>query len=122
MIDHIGMKVGDLARSRAFYEKALNPLGYTVVKEFGSNAAGFGAEGKPSFWIGGGRKGSGGVHIAFAAVDRASVDAFYEAALSAGGVDNGKPGVREQYHPHYYGAFVFDPDGNNVEAVCHRPG
>jgi catechol 2,3-dioxygenase-like lactoylglutathione lyase family enzyme len=115
----MGIGVGDLPRSKAFFEAALKPLGYELMMDFGE-ACGFGAKGKPDFWITT-RQRSGPVHIAFASDDRATVDAFHEAALAAGGEDNGGPGLREIYHPTYYGAFVLDPDGNNVEAVCHRP-
>jgi catechol 2,3-dioxygenase-like lactoylglutathione lyase family enzyme len=126
MIDHIGFPVSDYARSKAFYEKALAPLGYTVIMEFaettsGSPAIGFGRDGKPDFWIGGEGGLQGVLHVAIAADNRAMVDAFYRAALAAGGQDNGAPGLRPHYHPNYYGAFVLDPDGHNVEAVCHRP-
>ena len=126
MIDHIGFPVSDYARSKAFYEKALAPLGYSVIMEFaettsGSPAVGFGRDGKPDFWIGGEGGLQGTLHVAIAADNRATVDAFYRAALVAGGKDNGAPGLRPHYHPNYYGAFVFDPDGNNVEAVCHAP-
>jgi catechol 2,3-dioxygenase-like lactoylglutathione lyase family enzyme len=126
MIDHIGFPVADYARSKAFYTQALAPLGYTLIMEVqqtenDSPAAGFGMNGKPDFWIG----GEGGldrlIHIAIAAKDRPSVDAFHRAALAAGGKDNGAPGLRPHYHPNYYGAFVFDPDGHNIEAVCHAP-
>lgn len=127
MIDHLGFPVADLARSRAFYEKALAPLGYTVLmevsaEETGTNAhVGFGADGKPDFWLASGGGVIGRLHVAFAAKDRATVDAFHAAALAAGGTDNGGPGLRPHYHPNYWGAFVLDPDGHNVEAVCHRP-
>ena len=127
MLDHIGLSVADIDRSKVFYEAALKPLGLGVVMEVtaaqtGAEAhAGFGAEGKPFFWIGTGAKPEGGTHVAFTARDRAEVDAFYRAALAAGGRDNGAPGLRPHYHPNYYGAFVLDPDGNNIEAVCHRP-
>ena len=126
MIDHIGFPVSDYARSKAFYEQALAPLGYTVIMEFaqtesGSPAVGFGRDGKPDFWIGGEGGLQGIMHIAIAADNRAAVDAFYHAAIAAGGKDNGAPGVRPHYHPSYYGAFVLDPDGHNIEAVCHRP-
>jgi catechol 2,3-dioxygenase-like lactoylglutathione lyase family enzyme len=126
MIDHLGFSVSDYARARAFYEKALAPLGYVLVmettaQETGKPAAGFGADGKPDFWIGGEGKLDKPLHIAIVAEDRATVDAFYRAALAAGGRDNGPPGVRPQYHPNYYGAFVLDPDGHNIEAVCHTP-
>jgi catechol 2,3-dioxygenase-like lactoylglutathione lyase family enzyme len=121
MMDHIGVGVSNLAASRAFYERALAPLGIAVVAEV-PGAAGFGRDGKPSFWIGEAEgEASGPIHIAFVAADRATVDAFHREALAAGGRDNGGPGVREIYHPAYYGAFVLDPDGNNAEAVTHRP-
>ena len=126
MIDHLGFSVSDYARAKAFYEKALAPLGYVLVmettaQETGKPAAGFGADGKPDFWIGDEGKLDKPLHIAIVAEDRATVDAFYRAALAAGGRDNGPPGVRPQYHPNYYGAFVLDPDGHNIEAVCHTP-
>jgi catechol 2,3-dioxygenase-like lactoylglutathione lyase family enzyme len=124
MIDHIGFPVSDYARAKAFYEKALSPLGYGVVMEVrqdahDSPAAGFGINGKPDFWIGGEGRLNKPVHIAIAAKDRAAVDAFHKAAIAAGGKDNGAPGIRAHYHPNYYGAFVLDPDGHNIEAVCH---
>jgi catechol 2,3-dioxygenase-like lactoylglutathione lyase family enzyme len=128
MIDHVGFPVSDYARSKLFYEKALAPLGYALVMEVtaaqtesGSPAAGFGIGGKPDFWIGGEGGLSKPLHVAIAANDRSAVDAFYRAALAAGGKDNGAPGLRPQYHPNYYGAFVLDPDGHNIEAVCHVP-
>ncbi len=122
MLDHLVLGVADYERSKAFYRAALAPLGYEIVLEVNELSCGFGAAGtgKPEFFVGA-RERSGPVHVAFASPDRAGVDAFYEAAMAAGATDNGKPGLRELYHPHYYGAFVFDPDGNNVEAVCHRP-
>lgn len=126
MIDHIGFPVSDLARSRAFYEAALAPLGYRVLRtvsaaDTGAEAhVGFGVE-KPDFWLSTGRAGPLRLHVAFAAADRAGVDAFYAAAIAAGAGDNGAPGLRPHYHPNYYGAFVLDPDGHNIEAVCHRP-
>jgi catechol 2,3-dioxygenase-like lactoylglutathione lyase family enzyme len=119
VLDHIAIGVSDLQRSRAFYEGALAPLEVGVLLEF-PGTVGFGRDQMPRFWIGAGRHVAP-VHIAFMAPDRATVDAFHDAALAAGGSDNGPPGVREIYHPHYYGAFVFDPDGYNVEAVCHLP-
>jgi catechol 2,3-dioxygenase-like lactoylglutathione lyase family enzyme len=127
MLDHVGIQVSDFAKARAFYEKALAPLGYAVLMEFpvaekGPNGvAGFGRAPKPDFWIAQGAKMAPGVHLAFTADDRKTVDAFYKAAMAAGGKDNGGPGLRPQYHPNYYGAFVLDPDGHNVEAVCHAP-
>ena len=126
MIDHIGFPVSDYQRSKAFYLQALAPLAYTLVMEVtqqngADQAAGFGAGGKPDFWIG----GEGGLekplHVAIVAKDRATVDAFYKAAIAAGGRDNGAPGIRPHYHSNYYGAFVLDPDGHNIEAVCHAP-
>lgn len=126
MIDHIGFPVSDLARSRAFYDRALAPLGIELLMEVteemtGGHGAhlGYGRAGKPFFWIGSGRPAGPGTHVAFAAPDRATVDTFHAAALAAGGQDNGAPGLRPEYHPGYYGAFVLDPDGNNVEAVHH---
>lgn len=124
MLDHVSIAVRDLDRSLAFYEAALRPLGIERLMTYVDDAGvprhiGFGDGGKPSFWIGRGEAIQGYVHVALAAKDRASVDAFHEAALAAGGRDNGKPGLRPQYHPGYYGAFVLDPDGCNVEAVHH---
>ena len=121
MIDHVGLEVRDLDASKSFYTAALAPLGYAKLAEY-PEAVGFGREGKPDFWIGkrGGTPGT--THVAILGADRATVDAFHEAALAAGGRDNGAPGVRTLYHPTYYGAYVLDPDGNNVEAVCHSPG
>ena len=119
MIDHIGIHVKDIERSKAFYTKALAPLGYELIMKW-EQFAGFGIGGKPDFWIGKGEV-KGAVHVAFRASGRAQVRSFYEAALAAGGKDNGPPGTRPHYHEHYYGAFVRDPDGHNVEAVCHEP-
>jgi catechol 2,3-dioxygenase-like lactoylglutathione lyase family enzyme len=119
VIDHMNVNVRDLEGAKRFYGAALKPLGYELMMEF-AGVAGFGRDGKPDFWVAEADAGAG-VHVAFAAQDRATVDAFHEAALSAGGKDNGGPGVREQYHPTYYGAYVHDADGNNVEAVCHSP-
>lgn len=127
MLDHIGFPVADLARSRAFYEAALAPLGYAVLMEApaaltgAETHLGFGAPGKPDFWLASGGALGGRLHVAFSAPDRATVDAFHTAAIAAGGRDNGGPGLRPHYHPTYYGAFVLDPDGHNIEAVCHRP-
>jgi len=124
MLDHIGFAVAELQRSRAFFTAALAPLGIAVQMEVtaeqtgGAAHVGFGRNGKPFFWIGTGRAPSGSAHVAFAAPSRAAVDAFYRAARDAGGADNGPPGLRPHYHPNYYAAFVFDPDGNNIEAVC----
>ncbi len=126
MIDHIGICVKDYAASKAFYDAALGALGasmvMTVPEEYtnGVKIGGYGRE-KPDFWLHGSGEPGPGRHIAFSARNRAEVDAFYNAAMGAGGRDNGPPGIRAHYHPDYYGAFVFDPDGNNVEAVCHKP-
>jgi catechol 2,3-dioxygenase-like lactoylglutathione lyase family enzyme len=119
MLDHLGIGVSDLAASRRFYEQALAPLDYELVLEV-PKAVGLGASGKPDFWLEERPRGEP-IHVAFAARDRSVVDAFHAAGLAAGGRDNGAPGVREHYHPTYYGAYVLDPDGNNVEAVCHAP-
>ena len=128
MLDHIGFAVSNVKASRIFYEKALKPLGIKMVMEVtpemtGSDDShfGFGTEFKPFFWIGSGKKRVTGLHVAFVAERRKIVDDFYAAAIAAGGKDNGKPGLRPHYHENYYGAFVLDPDGINVEAVCHKP-
>lgn len=127
MLDHIGIDVSDVERSKAFYRAALAPLGYRLIKEVPQRrAAGFGVadgQGKSTdpagdFWIVKGPP-TPSVHIAFNAASRAAVDAFFAAAMAAGGRDNGPPGLRPRYHANYYGAFVFDPDGYNIEAVCH---
>ena len=127
MFDHVGYSVSDLAGARAFYDAALAPLGIKVLHHITEEQTsghgaylGYGRE-RPQFWIGTGQKHAPGVHVAFAADSRALVDAFHAAAIAAGGADNGAPGVRPQYHEHYYGAFVRDPDGHNIEAVCHQP-
>jgi catechol 2,3-dioxygenase-like lactoylglutathione lyase family enzyme len=120
MIDHLGLLVSDLERSIAFYTKALAPLGYEVLMRFGPHA-GLGANKKADLWISSVATPTDKLHLAFRAPSRSVVKAFYEAALAAGGKDNGAPGVREMYHPEYYGAFVLDPDGHNIEAVCHEP-
>ena len=119
ILDHVGITVSSFAKARAFYAAALAPLGIHEVMVF-ETFAGFGREG-PEFWIGEGRAASAAprIHIAFAAGTRADVDAFYRAAIAAGGTDNGAPGLRPHYHPNYYGAFVLDADGHNIEAVCH---
>ncbi|MBR0773767.1 VOC family protein [Bradyrhizobium diazoefficiens] len=127
MIDHMGFSVSDYERAKAFYAKALAPLGYSLIMEVPaertghSAAAGFGAGGKPDFWFGAGGAMNKPMHVAILAKDRATVDAFYKAAMAAGGRDNGPPGIRAHYHANYYGAFVLDPDGHNIEAVCHAP-
>ena len=127
MIDHVGITVADPARSRRFYEQALAPLGYAVLSEIpkehtgGKVVLGYGVAPKPDFWVGEGTPNQPRVHLAFRAKTHAEVDAFYRAAMAAGGRDNGPPGTRPHYHQHYYGAFVLDPDGHNVEACCHDP-
>jgi catechol 2,3-dioxygenase-like lactoylglutathione lyase family enzyme len=122
MLDHVGLDVSDYDRSRAFYERALAPLGLKLLMEPVPGIGGFGDDQKPFFWIATGRRAAQrGVHVAFAVGSRELVNAFYAAALEAGGRDNGAPGVREIYHPTYYGAYVLDPDENNVETVCHSP-
>jgi len=120
MLDHMGIDVSDYGRSRAFYRRALAPLGWNLLEEVQGWAA-FGPPRQPVFWFRQASPPTGPIHIAFLAPDRAAVDAFYGAALAAGAKDNGPPGLRAVYHPNYYGAFVLDPDGHNVEAVCHRP-
>jgi len=120
MFDHMGFAVADFGKSRAFYEKALGALGIGIVMQ-GEDFVGFGRGGRPQFWVGIGAAPTTRMHIAFAAADREAVRAFYEAAIAGGGKDNGPPGLRPQYHPNYYGAFVIDPNGHNIEAVCHSP-
>jgi catechol 2,3-dioxygenase-like lactoylglutathione lyase family enzyme len=120
MIDHIGIEVADYAASKAFYMAALAPLGYVVIADY-KDACGMGRDGKPDFWFQQGSAHKPDLHVAFLSTDRKSVDAFYAAAIKAGGRDNGKPGLRVHYHPNYYGGFVLDPDGHNIEAVCHAP-
>jgi catechol 2,3-dioxygenase-like lactoylglutathione lyase family enzyme len=127
ILDHIGFAVSDYEGGKAFYSAALKPLGISIVMEVGPEekvnpACGFGGpDGKPDFWLGSDGKTTPHVHICFAAENRAAVDAFYKAALAAGAKDNGPPGIRAHYHPNYYAAFVLDPEGHNIEAVCHKP-
>jgi catechol 2,3-dioxygenase-like lactoylglutathione lyase family enzyme len=120
MIDHFTVKVSDYKRSREFYLRALQPLGYEAVMEY-QGGGGFGVKGKPDLWLSQDAPNVRPMHFAFAAPDRKAVDGFYAAAMGSGAKDNGPPGIRRDYHPNYYGAFVLDPDGHNVEAVCHRP-
>ena len=123
IFDHLGFAVGDFDKSAAFYDAALTPLGIKRAAEFeypGGKIIGYGAE-RAEFWVNSGEAMKDHVHIAFAARSRAAVDAFHKAALAAGGRDNGGPGIREQYSPNYYAAFVLDPDGHNIEAVYHGP-
>jgi catechol 2,3-dioxygenase-like lactoylglutathione lyase family enzyme len=127
MIDHTGLAMSDPGKSRRFYDQALAPLGYKLIMEIptehtrGVVVLGYGVPPKPDFWLHEGTPNQPRLHIAFRAGSRAQVDAFYQAALAAGGRDNGPPGPRPHYHGDYYGAFVLDPDGHNVEAVCHTP-
>jgi len=121
ILDHIGLAVRDFAKSATFFRRALAPLGIQTVLE-GEGWAMLGKDGRPEFWIGVHGIPPGPIHLAFAAENRDQVREFHRAALAAGGRDNGAPGVRARYHPDYYGAFVFDPDGHNIEAVCHKPG
>jgi catechol 2,3-dioxygenase-like lactoylglutathione lyase family enzyme len=127
MIDHTGVCASDFDRSKAFYTHALSAIGYALLAEFPASVtghtdvAGYGEPPKPDFWLSRGEPHRPRVHVAFRVASRATVDAFYKAALEAGGRDNGAPGCRPHYHEHYYGAFVLDPDGNNIEAVCHAP-
>ena len=126
MIDHTGIHVSNPEKSRAFYDKALGVLGYQVLAEIpkehtgGMIVLGYGVALKADFWVAEGKPEEPRVHVAFRAANHAEVDAFYEAAIAAGGRDNGKPGPRPHYHANYYGAFVLDPDGHNIEAVCHK--
>ena len=127
MIDHVGYAVSNYERAKEFYAKALAPLGYKLIMEVpaetnhsGFPAAGFGADGKPDFWIGGEGRLEHPLHVAIVAKDRAAVDAFHREALAAGARDNGAPGISALYHPNYYAAFVLDADGHNIEAVCHK--
>lgn len=125
MIDHTGVNVSNPEKSRKFYTEALAPLGYTVLAEIpkehtgGKVVLGFGVAPKPDFWMAEGEPNRPHIHIAFVAQNHEQVDAFYKAAMAAGGRDNGAPGPRPHYHDKYYGAFVLDPDGHNIEAVCH---
>jgi len=125
MIDHTGVVVSDFDKSKQFYSAALAPIGFSLIAEFPASVtgrtdvAGFGEPPKPEFWISRGTPNNPPVHVAFRVSSRSLVDAFYRAAIEAGGTDNGSPGIRAHYHPNYYGAFVLDPDGHNIEAVCH---
>lgn len=127
MIAHVGIQVRDIERSKKFYTEALKPIGYQMLREHGvtterpAASAGFGASLRADLWIYQGNPDDATAHIAFLVDHRALVDAFYQAAMAAGGRDNGKPGLRPQYSAHYYGAFVLDPDGYNIEALCREP-
>jgi catechol 2,3-dioxygenase-like lactoylglutathione lyase family enzyme len=127
MIDHTGINASDFIKSKEFYSKALAAIGYSLLVELpasvtgSTDVAGFGEPPKPDFWVNKGSPNNPPVHVAFRVTTRAQVDAFFNVAIAAGGRDHGKPGVRPHYHPNYYGAFVLDPDGHNIEAVCHSP-
>ena len=127
MIDHTGIIASNFEKSKVFYTKALAPIGYGLLMEFPASVtghtdvAGFGELPKPDFWVSSGTPNNPPIHVAFRVDSRALVDDFYKAAIAAGGRDNGEPGLRPHYHPNYYGAFVLDPDGHNIEAVCHEP-
>lgn len=127
ILDHIEFAVSDSSISLEFYKAALQPLGVAVVISLGphhttsASRFGLGADGYPRLWIHDGKKSDASIHVAFSAENRSQVDAFWEAAVNAGGVDNGPPGVRTRYHDHYYAAYVLDPDGNNIEVVCQVP-
>ncbi len=120
MFDHLTRTVRDAEHSVAFFTRALKPLGYGVTMRF-ADFVGFGTKAKPFFWVKPGEVPTTPMHLAFVAPSRAAVDAFYAEALAAGAQDNGPPGLRPHYHRHYYAAFVIDPDGHNLEAVCHHP-
>jgi catechol 2,3-dioxygenase-like lactoylglutathione lyase family enzyme len=121
MLDHVTIGVSNIKHSKRFYDQALRPLGVTRLYGEGEQFAGYGISPKAFFWIGRRDTPQTGAHIAFTAPDRATVDRFYHEAIAAGGKDNGQPGIRPNYHANYYGAFVLDPDGHNIEAVCHGP-
>ncbi|MBO0709893.1 MAG: VOC family protein [Acetobacteraceae bacterium] len=121
MLDHVTIGVRDIARSKEFYDRALRPLGIERLYADGPTAAGYGVGEKAFFWIGQKDVLQTGVHVAFACKDRIAVGAFYAAAMAGGGKDHGPPGLRPHYHPNYFGAFILDPDGHNIEAVCRMP-
>lgn len=127
MIDHTGVSVSDYATSKNFYSQALGAIGYSLLMEIPfavtkrADVAGFGVAPKPDFWIASGKPNVPALHIALGVDSRAQVDAFYKAGMAAGGRDNGGPGLRPHYHENYYAAFVLDPDGHNIEVVCHLP-
>jgi len=121
VLDHVTIGISDIERAKTFYDAALRPLGITRLYAEGAEFAGYGVRPKAFFWIGRRATPQTGAHIAFTANDRVTVDRFYDDAIKAGGRDNGRPGIRPHYHANYYGAFVLDPDGHNIEAVCHAP-
>lgn len=123
MIDHVTIRVSDFIKSKGFYERALKPIGYELISELtveGVQIAGFGKDKRPDFWLTTDKPKSSFAHVAFGVDERAAVDGFFDAAVAAGGKDNGRPGPRPHYHPDYYGAFVLDPDRNNIEAMCRK--
>jgi catechol 2,3-dioxygenase-like lactoylglutathione lyase family enzyme len=120
MLDHVTIGVSDIERSKAFYDQALRPLGIERLYAEGDAFAGYGVNRRAFFWIGLRSASQTSVHVAFTTLGRETVDQFHKAALAAGGQDNGQPGLRPHYHENYYGAFVLDPDGHNIEAVCHQ--
>ena len=120
MIDHMTLPVSDFKKSKEFVLRTLAPLGYQLYYEFEDKGAGFSTGDNPDFWILEGETPKPSIHVAFVSPDRETVDAFYKAAIAAGGKDNGKPGLRPEYHENYYAAFVLDPDGHNIEAVCQK--
>lgn len=120
MLDHIGLDVSDIKKAKEFFLVALKPLGYELFMEW-EKWVGLAVNGKPDFWLKEGKQITPPIHIAFRANNRKLVDEFYKAAIAAGGKDNGAPGIREIYHPNYYGTFILGPDGHNIEAVCHDP-
>ena len=120
MLDHVTIGVSDIERSKAFYDEALRPLGIESLYAEGPTSAGYGAGRKAFFWIGLRHASQTGTHVAFTAEERETMRQFHRAALAAGGKDNGPPRLRPHYHENYYGAFILDPDGHNIEAVCHR--
>ncbi|AYG66295.1 MULTISPECIES: VOC family protein [unclassified Rhizobium] len=121
MLDHVTIGVRDLERSKIFYDRALRPLGIERLYAEGETFAGYGAGPKAFLWIGQRDAPQTSAHVALTAGSREIVDEFHQAALAAGGIDNGAPGLRPHYHQNYYGAFILDPDGHNIEAVCHLP-
>lgn len=120
MIDHVSVRVQDFQRLLAFYRDALAPIGYSVIMEY-PGAVGLGAQGKPDLWLMQTEQAVNPTHVALSSARRDFIDAFHAAGLAAGGTDNGPPGLRADYHPTYYAAYVRDPEGNNIEVVCHAP-
>lgn len=121
MVDHVALNIRDIAAAKAFYERTLAPLGYTVGMDLGKDVGFRSAEDELDFWLCERGEPSAPTHVGFRAADRATVEAFHTAAIAAGGSDNGAPGIREDYHENYYAAYVLDPEGSNIEAVCQQP-